>query len=99
MWVQEELEAVVPGKAVNREPARPRTDFTEVWGQKVELPDVSLGTTETLKLQEQPGGGGWISLSIVGMFGQLRAGTETLCSSGARRKHLPSAAANFSDFC
>jgi hypothetical protein len=58
MWVQEELEAVVPGKAVNREPARPRTDFTEVWGQKVELPDVSLGTTETLKLQEQPGGGG-----------------------------------------
>jgi hypothetical protein len=49
----------VPGKSIQREPARPRTDFTEVRGQKVQLPDVSFGTTETLTLRARPRGDGF----------------------------------------
>lgn len=54
--LQEELEEVRPGQEVQRDPARPRTDFTEVDGRRVQLPDVSQGTTETLSLRPVDGG-------------------------------------------
>ena len=56
--LQEELEEVQPGQTVTREPARPRTDFTEVEGRRVQLPDVSQGTTEALSLRPRDGGAG-----------------------------------------
>lgn len=46
--VQDELDSLKHGSKTTREPARPRIDFTEVEGQRVELPDISLGTTEAL---------------------------------------------------
>ena len=35
-----------------REPARPRTDYTEVDGCRMPLPDISEGTLEALTMQE-----------------------------------------------
>ena len=46
--MQDELDSVKPGSVNLREPARPRIDFTEVERQRVELPDISQGTTEAL---------------------------------------------------
>jgi hypothetical protein len=47
--MQDEIDRLKPGTQSKREPARPRIDFTEVEGQRVELPDISFGTTEVLR--------------------------------------------------
>ena len=46
--MQDEVDSLKPGCKSKREPARPRIDFTEVEGQRVELPDISQRTTEAL---------------------------------------------------
>jgi hypothetical protein len=51
--LQEELQGLRAIGKHKREPARPRTDFMEVDGQRVALPDISEGTTETLSMPEE----------------------------------------------
>lgn len=49
---RDEIEALRPGEMKGREPARPRTDYTEVRGQRVPLPDISQGTWEALQMAD-----------------------------------------------